>query len=236
MKEIPDKSIDLIIADPPFAIDNGQPKTANYNRDASKVLEGYQEITAEEYYQFSLAWISQAHRILRDRGVLIVVSGWSNQVDILLALRNAHFTLQNELIWKHNFGLFTKNRFVSAHYVIFYCSKHPDNFTFNKWLWYAEDCFQAEETLSQEDFNFKILDIKREYWHGKTRTPNKLPAELIEMLIAFGSHFHDLILDPFSGSGTVLKVSQYMLRHCIAFDVVPEFVHFANDQIRGVKE
>jgi site-specific DNA-methyltransferase (adenine-specific) len=228
LKKIPSNSIDLIIADPPFAIDNGKPATGNYNRDSSKVLAGYQEVAVCDYAKFSLLWITECARILKKHGVFIIVSGWSNQLDILQALRATHLYIQNEIIFRYNFGLYTTKRFVSAHYDIFYCSKHPDQFTFNKALWYSEDVM--ESTVNLDDFNFQILEVKREYWRGKVRTPNKLPSELVEMLIFYGSNPSDLILDVFSGSGTVLKVARYMHRKCLAFDIVPEFVAFSNQQ------
>ena len=46
MKQIPDEKIDLVVTDPPFAI-NFKAKKANYNRTASRVLSGYDEIKAE---------------------------------------------------------------------------------------------------------------------------------------------------------------------------------------------
>ena len=52
MKSIPDKKIDLIITDPPFAI-NFKASKANYNRTASRVIEGYNEIKPEYYYDFT---------------------------------------------------------------------------------------------------------------------------------------------------------------------------------------
>ena len=52
MKTIPDETIDLVVTDPPFAI-NFKAKKANYNRTASRVLSGYNEINVEDYYKFT---------------------------------------------------------------------------------------------------------------------------------------------------------------------------------------
>ena len=52
MKLIPKNKIDLVITDPPFAI-NFKAKKANYNRTASRVLSGYNEIKPEDYYDFT---------------------------------------------------------------------------------------------------------------------------------------------------------------------------------------
>ena len=64
MKAIPDEKVDLIVTDPPFAI-NFKAKKANYNRTASRVLSGYNEIKVEDYYDFTNAWMHEAYRILK---------------------------------------------------------------------------------------------------------------------------------------------------------------------------
>ena len=68
MKGIPDKKVDLIVTDPPFAI-NFKAKKANYNRTASRVLSGYKEIKAKDYYDFTNAWMNQAYRVQKNLGV-----------------------------------------------------------------------------------------------------------------------------------------------------------------------
>ena len=86
MKSIPDKKIDLIITDPPFAI-NFKASKENYNRTKSRVIEGYHEIKPEDYYQFTYQWMSQAIRTLKESGSMYVFSGWNNLKDILNASR-----------------------------------------------------------------------------------------------------------------------------------------------------
>ena len=64
MKTIPDEKVDLVVTDPPFAI-NFKAKKANYNRTSSRVLSGYNEIKAEDYYDFTNTWMREAYRILK---------------------------------------------------------------------------------------------------------------------------------------------------------------------------
>ncbi|MFA5222499.1 MAG: site-specific DNA-methyltransferase, partial [Methanoregula sp.] len=63
LPKIPAGSVDLIITDPPFAIDF-KAQRLNYNRKGSNVLEGYQEIPEEEYGQFTRTWMQEASRVL----------------------------------------------------------------------------------------------------------------------------------------------------------------------------
>ena len=115
MKSIPDEKIDLVITDPPFAI-NFKDKKANYNRIASRVLSGYNEIKAEDYYDFTHAWMSEILRILKKSGSMYVFSGWNNLKDILTALDDIGFTTINHIIWKYQFGVVTTKKFVTSHY------------------------------------------------------------------------------------------------------------------------
>lgn len=224
----PNDCVDLIVADPPFAIDHGDQFKANYNRSGENVLEGYNEIAVKDYLSFSHQWINQAYRILKKNGTLCIVSGWSNQKDILIALEEAGFYIKSQIIFKYNFGVFTKRNFVSSHYNLFFCTKHKTKFTFNKLLWYPEDVF------SSEDWLVDTWEIPREYWSGEFKTPNKLPKELVELIIGFLSKNGDIIMDFFSGSGTTLKVASYMGRNCIAVDIVPKYVEFANHRLMNL--
>ena len=130
MKLIDKNKIDLIITDPPFAIDF-KAKKANYNRKSSRVIEGYNEILPENYYQFSYDWISQASRILKESGSMYIFSGWNNLKDILIATDDVGLTTINHIIWKYQFGVVTKNKFVTSHYHCLFVCKNPkkENFT-----------------------------------------------------------------------------------------------------------
>ncbi len=124
MTLIPDKKIDLIITDPPFAIDF-KAKKENYNRTASRVIAGYNEIKTEKYYDFSFQWMSEVFRILKESGSMYVFSGWNNLKDILTALDDVGFTTINHIIWKYQFGVVTSKKFVTSHYHCLYVCKNP---------------------------------------------------------------------------------------------------------------
>ena len=103
MKNIPENTVDLVVTDPPFAI-NFKAKRSNYNRTSSKVLEGYNEISKEKYYDFTFKWMKEIHRILKESGSMYVFSGWNNLKDILIAINEIGFITVNHIIWKYQFG------------------------------------------------------------------------------------------------------------------------------------
>ena len=211
LPQVPDGTVDLIITDPPFAIDF-RAQRLNYNRKGANVLEGYREIPEAEYGAFTLQWMAEAARVLAPTGSMYVFSGWNRLRDILEGLDAAGLTTVNHLIWKYQFGVFTKKKYVTSHYHILFVVKDPKKYTFNKLDHYPED----------------VWTIQREYWKGKMKTPTKLPREIIRKILLYSSNPGDLVLDPFLGSGTVAVVAQQEGRHFLGFEVVPEYCAFAN--------
>ena len=218
MKDLPSESIDLVVTDPPFAIDFNA-KRSNYNRNQKKVLEGYNEIPKEKYYEFTLKWMKEAYRVLKKNGSMYVFSGWTNLKDILNALDEVGFITINHIIWKYQFGVFTKRKYVTSHYHILFVVKDEKKYKFNKVEHYPED----------------VWIINREYWTGKIKTPTKLPMELVKKIILFSSDEGDIVLDPFLGSGTVAVVSKMLGRHYIGFEIVPEYYEFAKKRLSNVQ-
>jgi site-specific DNA-methyltransferase (adenine-specific) len=210
LPQVPDASVDLIVTDPPFAIDF-RAKRLNYNREGSNVLDGYREITKEEYGKFTRTWIEEAYRVLTPGGSMYVFSGWNRLRDILEGIDNAGFVTINHLIWKYQFGVFTKKKYVTSHYHILFVVKDPKHYTFNKIDHYPED----------------VWTINREYWKGRKKTPTKLPSALVKKILCYSSNPGDLVLDPFLGSGTVAVVAQQENRHFLGFEVVPQYCTFA---------
>ena len=214
LPQVPDGSVDLIVTDPPFAIDF-RAQRLNYNRSGKNVLEGYKDIPEAEYGKFTSRWITEAHRVLAPGGSMYIFSGWNRLRDILEGIDNTGLTTVNHLIWKYQFGVFTTKKFVTSHYHILFVVKDPKHYTFNKIDHYPED----------------VWIINREYWKGKKKTPTKLPSELVKKILSYSSNPGDLVLDPFLGSGTVAIVAQQEGRHFIGFEIVPEYYAFAQDTL-----
>lgn len=216
LRGVPDCSVDLVVTDPPFAIDF-RPQRNNYHRTGSRVVEGYREIAAEEYLAFTTEWMGQAFRLLRPTGSLYVFSGWNRLRDVLQALDETGFTTVNHLIWKYQFGVFTRKRYVTSHYHILFAAKDPKRYFFSKAEHYPED----------------VWVINREYWTGKRKTPTKLPLALAKKILAFSSREGDLVLDPFLGSGTVAVAAKEMGRDYLGFEIVPEYYEMAKERVEG---
>lgn len=230
MQRIPQEAIDLIITDPPFAIDF-KAQRANYNRTPGHVLKGYNEIHADEYLAFTRAWMAEAHRTLAASGSAFVFSGWNNLKDILIAADEVGFTTVNHIIWKYQFGVVCKRRFVSSHYhCLFLCKNDKKRKFFNSARYNTEDRDANGGSRRYQDLE-DVWNIKREYWHGDKKTPTKLPAELILKIIQYTSEENDTVLDPFLGSGQVAVVSKQHNRRYIGFEIVESYYRFARERL-----
>ncbi|MDX1596095.1 MAG: site-specific DNA-methyltransferase [Nitrosopumilaceae archaeon] len=230
MKNIPKNKIDLVITDPPFAIDF-KAKKANYNRTASRVMSGYNEIKAKDYYDFTYKWMSEVYRILKQSGSMYVFSGWNNLKDILTALDEIGFVTINHIIWKYQFGVVTKKKFVTSHYHCLYVCKDDKKRKFYPFVRFKKDSKTKEGRSLHYKDKEDVWDIKREYWTGDEKTPTKLPAELIEKILMYSSKKKDIVFDPFLGSGQVAVVSKSLGRRYVGFELVPEYYKFAKKRL-----
>jgi site-specific DNA-methyltransferase (adenine-specific) len=86
MPAIPDGVVDLIITDPPFAIDFKAQKE-NYNRTSSRVIQGYREILDSDYPEFTHRWMTEAARVLAPDGSMYVFSGWNHLVIVKVSMK-----------------------------------------------------------------------------------------------------------------------------------------------------
>lgn len=234
MKLILDNTIDLVVTDPPFAIEF-KARRSNYNRTQSRVLEGYNEIPKEKYYDFTVNWMRECGRVLKESGSMYVFSGWNNLKDILNAIDEVRLLTINHIIWKYQFGVVTERKYVTSHYHCLYICKNDEKRKFFPYVRYGKDERTKEgRSLHYEDKE-DVWYIKREYWTGDQKTPTKLPAELIEKILMYSSKKGDIVLDPFLGSGQVAVVSKQLERQYIGFEIVKDYYEFANNRLeRGV--
>jgi site-specific DNA-methyltransferase (adenine-specific) len=217
-KYIPDSSVDLIITDPPYGI-NGDKLHQHYNRNEEFVVEGYVEIPQKEYADFSVKWIKEAERVLRPGGSIYIVSGYTNLIDILNALRNTSLKEINHIIWKYNFGVFTRQKYVSSHYHILFYEKPGGKRTFNLESRYGlNEKSEDERSLNNTDRE-DVWIINREYKPGQIKNKNELPTKLLIKMIQYSSNEDDLVCDFFLGGFSTVKVALGLNRRAIGFEI-----------------
>lgn len=218
-KHLADKSVDLLLCDPPFGI-NETTLHKHYNRNEDNVLPGYTEAPTD-YYEFSYKWLQQGKRVLKDTGSAYIVSGWTNLGELLRAVKELDFYLVNHLIWKYNFGVYCQKKYVSSHYHILYLKKSKSaKVKFNTNCRFSGERDQSGSPLYRDLEDVWI--INKEYHPGKVKNKNKLPDALVEKMIAYSSDEGDIICDFFLGNFTTANVALRMGRVPMGFELNKE--------------
>ena len=196
-QKIQDESVDLIVCDPPFGI-NESTFDKHYNRIEKDVVCGYVEAPSN-YSSFSNEWITECKRILKPNGSMYIISGWSELPSILNAISANGLKVINHIVWKFNFGVYTKNKFVTSHYHILYVSKPKAKPYFNKNCRFGDqEKDDGCNSLVYKDMEDVWL-IKKEYKPGQTKNKNQLPEALLEKIILYSSKPGDVVCDLFLG-------------------------------------
>jgi len=216
MQRLPKECVDLCIADPPFGIDFSG-KGSVYNRDQDFVVDSYEEINTD-YAKFTKEWMGALQRIMKPHASAYIFSGWNHLEDVLRGARLAGLTTINHAIWKYQFGVFTKKKYVTSHYHILLVVKNPNKYYFNK----------------MEHYPLDVWDIKRRYKKGEKKNATTLPTEVIKRCIEFSSKPGDLIFDPFMGMATTAIVAKSLWRHYFGYEINTNLTSVIDERINDV--
>ena len=231
LKSVPDKSIDHFYADPPFDIKFDKKETM-YNRKKQHVVPGYTESTGT-YYDFSASWIKECFRTLKEDGSGWICSGWSNLGDVLRAIKDSGFTLVNHVIWKYQFGVYTKKKFITSHYHMLFVVKNPKKWAFNK------DCRYKDTRTEVGNANYRdredVWSIDRPYQNGKEKNANTQPVELVKKALQYTTSEGDLILDCFMGGATTAVACILLKRKYVGFEINKNLKNLQERRIKDAK-
>lgn len=220
LTEIHSSSVDLVVADPPYNLG----KDYGNNHD----IKGF-----EEYLTFSRKWLKEAHRILKSTGTLYVFMGFrfiSYLYNILD--RELQMYFNNWIVWHYTQGIGKTKGFSPRHDDILMFTK-GQNATFNL------DAVRVPQKFYRERNNMRganpgdVWEFSHvHYCNGNRQNhPTQKPEGLIERMILASTNELDQVLDPFSGSGTTLRVCQQLNRHAIGIEINPNYVKITNDRL-----
>jgi len=231
LKTIKTNSIDHFYADPPFDIKFNS-KEKMYKRNKSNVIEGYIEPSGETYYDFSKSWINECARVLKKDGTGWICSGWSNLADVLNAIKKCDLNVLNHVIWKYQFGVYTKKKFITSHYHLLFVIKNKKNWYFNKDIRFEDKRTKKgnKNYLDRED----VWIIKRPYNNGIEKNANTQPLELVMKALQYTTKEGDLILDPFMGGATTALAAIKLNRRYIGFEINKNLKELQERRIKDV--
>lgn len=213
-------SVDLIIADPPYNLG----KDYGNNHD----VQGF-----DEYLTFSRNWLSLAHRILKPTGTIYVFMGFrfiSYLYDILE--RELQMFFNNWIVWHYTQGVGKTRGFSPRHDDILMFTKSTE-FKFNL------DNVRVPQKYFRDRNNMRganpgdVWEFSHvHYCNGNRQNhPTQKPEGLIERMILASSDDGDLVIDPFSGSGTTLRVCQQIGRNAIGIEINPDYVTMTKERL-----
>lgn len=220
LKSLKTESIELLIADPPYNLG----KDYGNNHD----LKGF-----EEYLKFSKNWLSEARRVLTKTGTIYVFMGVrfiSYLYDILD--RELEMYFNSWICWHYTQGMGKKIGFSPRHDDILMFNK-SNFFTFNL------DAVRVPQKYYRERNNMRganpgdVWEFSHVHYCNVNRQdhPTQKPEGLIERMVLASSNENDLVIDPFSGSGTTLRVCQQLNRNCIGFELNPEYIEMTRERL-----
>jgi site-specific DNA-methyltransferase (adenine-specific) len=242
LKGICDESVDLVFADPPYNI-----KKADWDKFESQ----------EEYIQWSLKWIKEASRILKPSGSLYIC-GFSEILADLKHPAMRYFSNCRWLIWHYRNKANLGNDWGRSHESILHLRK-TNTFGLNIddiRVPYGKHTLKYPSHPQAESSQYGNGKPSSKIWtpnplggkpkdvieipttcNGmgeKTKHPTQKPEELLRKLILAASRPGDIVLDPFSGSGTTLVTAEQLGRKWIGCDMNEEYNSWAIDRIDHV--
>jgi len=231
MSSLPDSSVDLVFADPPFNIGI---KYDNYDDKKNY----------DHYYSWSEEWIKETYRILKKSGSIYIAIGDEFAAEINLILKRIGFKFRNWIVWYYTFGQNQRKKFNRSHTHILYFTKDENSFTFNSDEIRIPSARQLVYNDKRAHPKGKVPDDVWEYSRvcgtfkerlGKH--PCQMPENLLERIIKVSSNEGDIVLDPFGGTGTTAAVAKRLKRNYITMDISEKYVEVITKRLDGkIKE
>ena len=221
MQKLETASVDLIVADPPYNLG----KDYGNNHD----IKGF-----DDYLAFSKQWLSEACRLLKPNGTIYVFMGFrfiSYLYNILD--RDLGMFFNGWIVWHYTQGIGRTKGFSPRHDDILMFTKSSD-YVFNL------DDVRIPQKYYRERNNMRganpgdVWEFSHVHYCNENRQnhPTQKPEGLIERMVLASSHPNAVVLDPFLGSGTTLRVCQQLERQGIGIELNPDYVAMAQTRLQ----
>lgn len=235
LKKIPDNSVDLIFADPPYNLQlNGELTRPNQTK-VDAVNDDWDKFASMEIYdKFTHAWLKECHRILKNTGSIWVIGTYHNIFRVGASLQDLGFWMLNDVVWIKSNPMpnFKGTRFNNAHETMLWASKsEKSKYTFH----YHSMKTMNEDLQMRSDWIIPICQgEERIKVNGQKAHSTQKPEELLYRVILSTSNVGDVVLDPFSGSGTTAAVAKKLGRNFIAFEREQFYIDVANKRLKDI--
>lgn len=242
LKSLDTESADLIFADPPYNINK-----AEWDRFENQ----------EQYIEWSMQWIREAHRVLKEEGTMYLC-GFSEILADIKQPSMKYFRSCKWLVWYYKNKANMRNDWGRSHESILHLRKSKKQI-FNIddiRIPYGNHTLKYPSHPQAESSQYGNGAKQKNVWsphpkgakprdvievpttcngmNEKTPHPTQKPEELVRKFVLASSKEGDLVIDPFSGSGTTLVVAEQLERRWAGCEIDPEYNKWAIDRIETV--
>lgn len=237
LKSLPDESVDLIFADPPYNLQLNQELWRPNLTLVDAVDDDWDQFADfESYDKFSQSWLAECRRILKSDGSIWVIGSYHNIFRLGYLMQNLGYWFLNDVVWVKTNPMpnFRGVRFTNAHETLIWACKHKKGkYKFN---------YHAMKDLNdglqmRSDWQIPLCTgAERIKINGKKAHSTQKPEALLYRVILSSTDPEDIILDPFFGTGTTGAVAKKLNRHWIGIEINPRYVKLAEERIDSIKE
>ena len=236
LKKIPDKTFNLIFADPPYNLQIGEKLKRPDDSKVNGVDDKWDQFESFKHYDdFCKDWLKECKRVLKDNGSIWVIGSYHNIFRLGFHIQNLNYWLLNDIIWRKNNPMpnFRGTRFTNAHETLIWASKSKKSkYTFN---YQSLKCLN-DDLQMRSDWMLPICNGKeRLKKNGKKVHSTQKPESLLHRIILATTNKGDAIFDPFLGTGTTAVVAKKLGRKYFGIEKDKKYFKSADERINKVK-
>ena len=238
MNKLPEASVDLIFADPPYNLQLKGNLHRPDNSQVDAVDDHWDRFDSFKIYdQFTEDWLRAARRILKPNGAIWVIGSYHNIFRVGAKLQDVGFWVLNDVVWRKSNPMpnFRGMRLTNAHETLIWASKSEGGrYTFN---------YEAMKALN-DDVQMRsdwVLPIctgheRLKNSRGEKAHPTQKPEALLHRVLLATTNPGDVVLDPFFGTGTTGAVAKMLGRDFIGIEREAEYREVAEKRIGNVRK
>ncbi|MBJ7411389.1 MAG: site-specific DNA-methyltransferase [Phenylobacterium sp.] len=237
LKKLPDRSVDLVFADPPYNLQLGGDLLRPDNSKVEAVDDHWDQFESFAAYDaFTKAWMAECKRVLKDDGALWVIGSYHNIFRVGATLQDLGFWILNDIVWRKSNPMpnFKGTRFTNAHETLIWAAKSRGGrrYTFN----YDAMKMANDELQMRSDWTLPLCtgEERLKDDKGDKAHPTQKPEALLHRVIMASTKPGDVILDPFFGTGTTGAVARRLGRKFIGIEREAEYAAIAEARIARV--
>jgi modification methylase len=235
LARLPDASVDLVFADPPYNLQLKQElRRPNHSRVDGVDADWDKFGDFAAYDQFCRAWLTECRRVLRPDGALWVIGSYHNIFRLGTLMQDLGFWILNDVVWRKTNPMpnFRGRRFTNAHETLIWAARQESGRpVFN----YAAGKALNDDLQMRSDWLIPLCTgAERLKVAGQKLHPTQKPEALLHRVLLLSSKPGQTVLDPFFGTGTTGAVARRLGRHFIGIERDPAYAAAAKARIAAV--